>query len=140
MNYKLLFSLSALTLMLGFSSIADASGGYGGSRGSGSLGGSSGSFGNSSLNRVDQSYEIGKSIYKGRRGNAKIAYCVELDGEKVPLRRKTVKPFKQSSVNEFVDNLYNCDKLDQLISDYLDTEQFAYVLYYLNKRYKLNLS
>ena len=66
--------------------------------------------------QVDRDYEHGKAIYNGRAGaGKKYAYCVELDGEKVPLKRKSLKSFKKGSAQAFATALYDCDRPDQKI-------------------------
>lgn len=89
---------------------------------------------------VDQSYEAGKAIYTGRaKGEPSLDYCIVVEGEKVPLKRKTVKTYKQGTYNEFAESLYRCDEPDSLIADSLTRDSLLYVIYYLNKRHKLNL-
>ena len=90
---------------------------------------------------VDPTYESGKSIYTGRkRGITKLSYCLkDQDAGVVKLKRKTIKQFKKSSYSELAKNLYQCDTPDSTIKSQLESKDFLHVLYYLNKRYKLNL-
>lgn len=118
--------------MLGQISSAFASGG--GSYGSG------GDFNVRRAAAVDQNYELGKSIYKGRKaGEPTLEYCVLVEGEKIPLKRKSIKAYKNTSYNDLAANMYYCDEPEKQISDGLTRDSLLYVLYYLNKRHKLNL-
>jgi len=89
---------------------------------------------------VDPTYESGKAIYTGRNKSVpKLSYCLRNGEEIVALKRKTIKNFKKSSYSELARNLYQCDTPDSTIKSQLESKQFLHVLYYLNKRYKLNL-
>jgi len=111
-----------------------ASGGYGGG------GGGYSSPSPRPQRQVDQTYEVGKSIFNGRqRGAPKLSYCVMVEGEKVPVRRKSIKSFKHSNYNDLANNLYDCEEPDSKIVDKLGRDNFLYVAYYLNKRHKLYL-
>ena len=92
-------------------------------------------------NKTDPAYEIGKSIFKGRRENApKLNYCISDEQNVVELKRKTIKRFKKSTYVDLEKNLYNCDKPDELVSQSLSEYQLTHVLYYLDKRFRLKLS
>ena len=126
-----------LALLLTFStSIAFASGGYGGG------GGYSG--GSSSAPRAtpkDQVYEYGKALYKGRiKAVGKVPMCFKTNEGVVKVKKSTLKPYKASSYQELANQLYLCDQPDQAVSTKLNGKQLGYVIYYLNKRYKLNLT
>jgi len=121
---------AALVLPLG----AFASGGGGG--------GFSGSAGSPTPTPrvVDEGYEFGKSIYLGRApGSQKIKYCVKVDGEAKKLRGRTLRPYKGSKQVDFANALYNCENPEERALLKIKREEVAYVLYYLNKRYKLDL-
>ena len=121
-------ALSSTTLL--------ASGGGGGGYG----GGGGGYTGQTQQRQVDQTYEVGKAIYNGRQsGFPKLSYCVVSEGEKVPVKSKTIKPYKRLTYNELAANLYNCDNPDSLVSSELSRDGLLHVLYYLNKRYRLSL-
>jgi len=111
---------------------------------SGSSGGFSGSTGGRAApppKVVDEVYEYGKSIYLGRApGTKKVNYCVNVDGAAKKLRGRTVRDFKGASQIDFANALVNCQQPDQLALTGVKKEEIAYVLYYLNKRYRLNLS
>jgi len=118
-------------LMFVQTSFALASGGY--------SGGSGGNY-NRQAKPVDQTYEVGKAIFKGRKsGEPSLEYCVLSDGEKVPLKRSSVQEFKNSTYDEFAKSLFQCDKPESLVSEGLTRDSLLYVLYYLNKRHKLKL-
>ena len=114
-------------------SLASGGGSYGG--------GGGGSFNNTVNSRpVDQNYEIGKAIFKGRQsGEPSLEYCVLADGEKVPLKRKSLKAYKKASYDTFANSLFQCDQPDKLVADGLSRDSLLYVLYYLNKRHNLKL-
>ena len=115
--------------LVGSTSLAFASGGY-------SRGGSS----NFNPKPVDRTYEYGKSVFKGRvKGVSKTPYCIDNGTEKVKLKGKSIKAFRGSTVTELASNLYDCNNPDKLIASTLSTRNLEYVIYYLNKRYKLKL-
>ena len=126
-----LFTLFISSAM--FSSLALASGGGGG-----------GGFSRGSYNppRVtDQNYELGKSIYLGRNKNIpKVKYCVDNGTEKVKVKGSTLKPFKKKSQKELASKLYDCNDPETLIFTKIGSNNLAYAMYYLNKRYKLRLT
>ncbi len=128
-----LFS-GALALLVLVSGHAMASGSYGG-------GGGGGSFNNTPQQRqVDPVYEQGKAIYRGRKsGEPSLNYCVVSEGEKVPVKRSSIRSYKKTSYQELAQNLYNCDNPESLVADELTRDSLLYVLYYLNKRHRLNL-
>ncbi len=109
---------------------------------SGSYGGGSGSFGTSSrpAKQIDHNYEQGKAIYTGRKSSAgKLDYCLAVDGELKPVRRSSLKTYKRTTYDNVANNLYNCNEPEQLISEKLSNDELLYVLYYLNKRFRLYL-
>jgi len=128
--------LSAFILSASFaltSASVLASGGGGGGYGGGYSG-------QTQQRQIDQTYEVGKAIYNGRQsGFPKISYCVPFEGQKVPVKSKSIKQYKRTSYNELGQNLYNCDSPDTLVSSELSRDGMLHVLYYLNKRYRLSL-
>ncbi|MEO0439226.1 MAG: hypothetical protein AAF098_20330 [Pseudomonadota bacterium] len=89
----------------------------------------------------DEAYEFGKSVFKGRAaGSTKIDYCVSVDGEAKKLKRKTVKSFKNSTVKDFAHALVDCENPERLALTSVESNQVPLVLYYLNKRFKLELT
>ncbi len=108
---------------------------------SGSYGGGSGSYNQPRpAKQIDQTYEIGKSIYSGRKSSAgKLKYCLDVDGKLTPLKRSSVKAHKRSTYNDFSQHLINCEAPETKIAEQLTRDEMLYVLYYLNKRYKLYL-
>lgn len=132
---RTLLIFAATLLFLAHSTLSFASGGY-----SGGGGFSRGGSGVENQRRVDQTYEIGKSIFNGRaRGEPSLEYCIDVDGERLPVKRKSVKTFKKGTYNDFARNLYRCDEPEALISESLTRDSLLYVIYYLNKRHKLDL-
>lgn len=108
---------------------------------SGSSGGFSGSSSSvPSARQVDQAYEYGKSLYNGRSKEvAKFDYCVAGEEELVKVKRSSLKTFKGASYEQLANNLYDCDNPEKSMLDHVDTTQAAYIIYYLDKRYKLDL-
>ena len=89
---------------------------------------------------VDPTYESGKAVYTGRKhATPKLSYCLKGEEGVVKVKRKTIKQFKKSSYSELAKSLYQCDTPDSTIKSQLESKDFLHVLYYLNKRYKLNL-
>lgn len=120
----------AIALPLG----AFASGGGGGFSGAGS------SAPAPAPREIDEAYEFGKSIYLGRApGSQKIKYCVKVDGEARKLRGRTLRPYKGTNQIDFANALYSCENPEQRALLKVKKEEVAYVLYYLNKRYNLDL-
>ncbi|MFK8019786.1 MAG: hypothetical protein AB8B86_08470 [Pseudomonadales bacterium] len=114
--------------------------GSGGGGGIGSRGGLGGS--DQSSRPIDQVYEYGKSIITGRHTDyRKLKVCiVHSDSqEKVKLKRKTAKAYKESSADLFANSLYICDKPEVLLRTELAHNDLLSALYYLNKRYALKL-
>ena len=90
--------------------------------------------------QVDQAYEYGKALYLGRAPEAhKLKYCLNVDGEAKKIGRRSLRPWRGKPQLEFANALYDCDSPDQRVLLKLEQEQVAYVLYYLNKRFKLDL-
>lgn len=111
------------------------------SGGTGGLGGLSGGTGSTPQRGVDEIYEYGKAVYLGRSPDAeKLQYCVLVDGEAKKLKRKTLKPYRKKTRVELANALYLCDDTSKLALHSLKQEQVAFVLYYLNKRFKLKLT
>jgi hypothetical protein len=99
---------------------------------------------NAKYKRYDENYEKGKAVYKGAGEHVKYKYCVpDINGDdpakRVPVKRRTMKAFKEMQVVKFVKQLYDCDNPDKWVLNYLDKEDAGYVVYYLNARYKLKL-
>lgn len=91
--------------------------------------------------QVDEVYEHGKAIYLGRQpGTEKINYCVVVDGKPKKIRGRTLRSYKGASMLELANALYNCAAPQELALNSIDRKQIPFVMYYLNKRYKLDLS
>jgi len=71
---------------------------------------------------------------------SRISYCVTAGDVKLPVKSKSIKPYKKTTYDNLAQNLYNCDKPDSLVANELSRDNLLYVLYYLNKRYRLNLT
>ena len=139
MQRILLLAAASLTMLVQSTfSFASGGGGYSGGGGGGFGGGGGGGF--SQQRQVDQTYEVGKSIFNGRaKGEPSLEYCVDVEGERLPVKRKSVKSYKKGTYNDFANNLYRCDEPETLIAESLTRDSLLYVIYYLNKRHKLNL-
>jgi len=92
---------------------------------------------------VDQLYEIGKALFKGKAGDhGKLKFCVAEKGSDVggKIRGKSVKPFKGGNAHAFADHIYNCDNPEQRLPTLMDEPEVFAVLYYLDKRYKMKMT
>lgn len=89
---------------------------------------------------IDTKYEYGKSIYQGRdKSVGKVNFCIS-DGTSVkPVKASTLRPFKKGSVRNLTSSLYDCNNSSQQISEQINSKNLSYVVYYLNKRFRLNL-
>lgn len=106
--------------------------------GSASSSNSGGFFPSSSS--VDQAYEYGKALYTGRSSEVeRFKYCIVSEEEPIEVKRSSLRQFKGTSLNELAASLIDCDNPEKSMFDYVDSTQASYVLYYLNKRYKLGL-
>jgi hypothetical protein len=106
----------------------------------GSIGGAHNSS-TRSMRIIDEEFEKGKGIFLGRnREVGKIKLCIASGDEQVKLKRKTLKPYKGATVNGLVNSLHNCDKPDEVMLERLGRVHMSYLIYYLNKRYKLQLT
>lgn len=135
-SIKTTFMTALISLALAAPSVwASGSGGYGG-------GGSYRQPSSSApVRKVDQTYEYGKALFQGRiSGVEKREFCVDVDGEKVALKRSSVKNYKGGSYQELANALYDCNQPEQKIGLDMSSDNFQFVLYYLNKRYRLKLS
>ncbi|MEM9620032.1 MAG: hypothetical protein AAF993_00190 [Pseudomonadota bacterium] len=131
--HKFQFLLAGALLLVSGSALS--SGGFGG----GSPGG--GLSGGAAPRVVDEAYEFGKSVYKGRaQGSEKIDYCVKVDGEVKKLKRSTAKSYRNGPTRDFALALIDCETPDRLALTTMSREHVPLVLYYLNKRYKLDLT
>ncbi len=125
------FQLLLATAVMLMTGTAMASGGFGGPSGGGF---------NNAPRQVDEAYEFGKSVYKGRApGSEKITYCLKVDGEVKKLKRSTAKAYRKGSTQDFAQALIDCDAPDRLALTTMSREHVPLVLYYLNKRFNLDL-
>ena len=101
MKFSTIIFSAALALSSG--SVLASGGGGGGSYGGGSYGG-----GQVQQRQVDQTYEVGKAIYNGRQsGVARLSYCVTAGDAKLPVKSKSLKPYKKTTYDNLSQNLYN---------------------------------
>ena len=129
MNIRIFLSFIITSVFISIPTLSSASGSYGG-----------GSSYTPPVKRVDQNYETGKAIFNGRlRGVEKLQYCVSVGGELLPVKRKALKSFKSGSYSQLSSNLFDCSQPDSPVSATLGSDNAFYVVYYLNKRYRLGL-
>ncbi len=129
MKTKLVLTIATLLLSI-LSSTVMASGSYGGGR----------SYDRSEPKQIDQTYETGKALFKGRGSSAgKLNYCISVGDELLPVKRSSLQNYKNSSYNDVANQLFNCDQPDTKIAEQLTKDELLYVMYYLNKRFKLKL-
>ena len=89
---------------------------------------------------VNVPYERGKSVYRGRAENvAKLKYCIVHKGEKVKIKRSSMRSYVNGTYSGLSKQLYNCEKPDNKIINELPRKEFLEVLYYLDVEYKLSL-
>ncbi len=102
--------------------------------------GTLGAQGDAARRVIDERYEYGKSVYLGREpGTTRYEYCLQHEGTAEKLKRRTLKPFRGGKAGDFARALVRCDAPEQQLLATLQPEQVRFVLYYLNKRYKLKL-
>lgn len=90
---------------------------------------------------VDERYEYGKALYLGRLPESpKIDYCVLVDDEPKKVKRRWLKPYRGETQLALANALVRCEDPSQLALQGLERGQIAFVLYYLNKRYRLKLA
>lgn len=93
---------------------------------------------------LDENYQKGKAIFLGKGKHKRYPYCVTDVNSATPEKRITLKrsnllPFREMPVVEFVKQLFDCENPKQWVLNYLEKEDAGYVVYYLNRHYKLNL-
>ena len=116
-----------------------------GQRGGTSFGGHSDSDtgkGNHLSKTTDQTYEYGKAVYTGKlKGYPKTKYCVvdKESGEKVTIKRKTLKDYRKEKYQVLLQDLYSCDNPEQPLYKTMKMKDVLAIIYYLDKRYRLRL-
>jgi len=94
-----------------------------------------------SMRIIDEEFEKGKAIYLGRNKQiGKLKLCVLSGEEDVKVKRTTLKPFKGVTTNELINSLHNCDKPEEVAFERLGKIHMSHLVYYLNKRFKLELT
>lgn len=131
-KYSLILTTTTAVLFLFSGSAAFASGGIGGGYGRSST--------PAPQRVVDESYEFGKAVFKGRAGAPKQKYCVNGDEKPAKVKRRSLKPFRGTSVRALADALVLCDMSDTSALAALSDDQSIHLIYYLNKRFKLQLA
>lgn len=97
-------------------------------------------------NKRDPYYEKGKDAFLGKGKYTKYNFCLLVEDKNdasqtqlKPLNRKTALLYRKSTVVSFVAKLYDCDQPEQWVLNYFDKQTAGYIVYYLNKRFKLHL-
>lgn len=89
---------------------------------------------------VDELYEYGKALYLGRLPDApKVSFCVAAEDQARKVKRRSLKPFRKKTRTELANALVRCDDPGQLALKGLEPGQAAFIIYYLDKRYRLKL-
>jgi len=117
--------LAATAALLTFSASAIASGteSYGGT-----------------YKKVDRLYEEGKANYYATDSSGQRArYCVKTEDALEKVSRKSLKSFAGTSAAELSSNLVRCEQPDAALASIMGDDQASALMYYLNKRYRLNL-
>lgn len=111
---------------------------------SGSVGPSVGRGFGGSYDGTDPVYEQGKAVFKGRiKEYGKVKYCLASDDSEtgaVKIKRKSMKRYKEQRVQELLKDLRFCDEESGALLQVLSREHLQYLVYYLNKRYRLKLT
>ncbi|MDD9894069.1 MAG: hypothetical protein OXT49_11300 [Gammaproteobacteria bacterium] len=131
-------TVSALMLSMLFASsaaLASGTGGYGTGDGSG------GGYNDYAPAPVDHYYEAGRAVFKGRTAeSAGKTFCLlKPDGAVKKLKRKTLKPFKSGSANDLVKVVVECKKPSNGLETSVGINDSRALIYYLNKRFNLEL-
>ena len=109
--------------------------------------------------RRDETFEAGRDIFQGNYNHQKLNYCVvarddsksdeeqgkpldpaDLESRLVPLSKESLRPLRKLGVNEFANELYDCDDVGAKVLNKIAKEDAGLVIYYLNAEYKLRLS
>lgn len=99
-------------------------------------------LGDSEGNKIDFAYEHGKALYSGRMPSVgKIKFCVPKPGSDkfVKVKRKTLQPYVGGDIENLGYSLVNCEQSNERIVDRVGEQNTRFILYYLDKRYQLNL-
>lgn len=93
---------------------------------------------------TDPVYEEGKAVFKGRiKEYGKVKYCLasaESETGAVKIKRKSMKRYKKQSVQVLLKDLRFCEQDSGNLLQVLSREHLQYLIYYLNKRYRLKLT
>lgn len=94
-----------------------------------------------SMRIIDEQYEKGKAIYLGRnREIGKLKLCLHSGDDNVKVKRATLVPFKGTTTNNLINNLRNCDQPEAVVFEQLGKMHTSHLVYYLNRRFKLELT
>lgn len=105
--------------------------------------GSYGSYGTDDrqTKQVDEAYEYGKAIYKGRvKSIGKINFCLDQGDQLIRAKRGSLKGYTGGSFQQLANELVNCKNPDEQIITKIGEQKTRFLLHYLNKRYKLKLN
>lgn len=134
---NLLNKFTFLFVLLMTASLAFGSGGYSG-------GGFSSGSQNLPQRQTDPLYEHGKAVFKGRTTNTKgVDFCLTSSQSEegfTKIKRKSIRPFKGTSYQLMAEGLVDCNKPESSLIQTLTRDEMLTLIYYLDKRYKLNLS
>ena len=126
MNKISLIILTGILMVAGHAN-ASGSGGYG-------------SYG-TETKKVDEAYEYGKALYKGRiESVGKIKFCLAKGEQAVKVKRSSLKAYSGTSFQDLGNSLVNCENPNEHIVDRLGNQKTNSVVHYLNERYKLKLT
>lgn len=93
-----------------------------------------------SMVTVDKNFLAGKTIVANRdKTIGKIKLCLKSDNGYIPVKRSTLKPYVHATYDQFIDSLHECDKPETSIVERLGEDNTDNVVYYFNRRYKLEL-
>lgn len=98
------------------------------------------------LGPLDKTFTLGKSIYMGRgrkvRGLRVCLSVKEVDGDgltAIRLSRRVLKPFKGGSIIALTSRLVDCRAPKSQVALILGRTEFRALVYFMNKRFRLDL-
>jgi len=90
----------------------------------------------------DPSYERGKALLKGRIKNYRGVQVCLLDTETGKLHKPSknkLQPYRKVKAVKLALQLFNCKQAETLIAKIYKGNDLAYLVYYLDRRYKLQM-
>lgn len=95
--------------------------------------------------QTDPAYDLGKSIFHGRSKTARgLTICLVTDSnsegkQTATLSSRTLYPFRGQTLSDLSSRLVDCASPSSKVAGILDASEFRSLVYYLDKRFKLEL-